>query len=137
MDSRVKIVLFISLFSLTLFSSELKTHLKYKTLSCDERKDMISHFHYQRSFDTNKAFTNNSKFSFDEVYGKNPRILSSQVHDIKFYQDMWYEINTNGFWRGEIINKTKDGVLYTEPIHPYNPELLNQKYFLLFVYFYF
>ncbi|MBI5969821.1 MAG: PAS domain-containing sensor histidine kinase [Deltaproteobacteria bacterium] len=61
--------------------------------------------------DANQAFLDVYGYDKDEVIGKNPRILKS-VHSTKdLYARMWRDIldPNKGFWRGEIINKAKDG----------------------------
>lgn len=65
----------------------------------------------------NQAFTEITGYEQHEVIGKNPRILSSGKHDKKFYDQLWGEIETNGFWQGEIWNKHKDGKIYPEWIN--------------------
>ena len=62
----------------------------------------------------NQAFTEITGYRPDEVIGKNPRILSSGRHDESFYKSLWSEINTNGFWQGEIWNRHKDGKIFPE-----------------------
>ncbi|MEF3255886.1 MAG: PAS domain S-box protein, partial [Deferribacterales bacterium] len=62
----------------------------------------------------NPAFTDITGYSFDEVYGKNPRILSSGRHPKAFYDDLWNTINSGKVWKGEFINKRKDGSIYYE-----------------------
>lgn len=62
----------------------------------------------------NSAFETVTGYSLEEVQGKNPRILQSGKQDDLFYQNMWTEIKTKGFWRGEIWNKRKNGVIYPE-----------------------
>ena len=59
----------------------------------------------------NKAFTKYYGYSPQEVIGKNPRILNSGKMSITFFKDLWEAIlNPNtGYWRGEIINKRKNG----------------------------
>ena len=64
--------------------------------------------------DVNKSFSSNSGYSFEDVYGKNPRILCSGLHDDNFYQKMWGTLNTTHHWNGEVINRNKNGELYTE-----------------------
>ena len=62
----------------------------------------------------NDAFTEITGYRPDEVIGKNPRILSSGRHDESFYKNLWSEINTRGFWQGEIWNRHKDGKIFPE-----------------------
>ncbi|MDP1653844.1 MAG: EAL domain-containing protein [Rhodocyclaceae bacterium] len=50
----------------------------------------------------------------DEIVGRNSRLLKSDAHDEHFYQTMWDSTVTTGSWRGEIINRRKDGTLCTE-----------------------
>jgi diguanylate cyclase (GGDEF)-like protein/PAS domain S-box-containing protein len=62
----------------------------------------------------NPAFCRITGYSAAEVQGKSPAILSSGLHEKTYYQQMWLQLQQHGFWRGEIINKRKDGVVYTE-----------------------
>jgi len=62
----------------------------------------------------NDAFTKIFGYKKDEVIGKNPRIFSSGKNSKNFYKDLWEKINTNGYWRGEIVNKTKRGKEITQ-----------------------
>jgi len=61
----------------------------------------------------NKAFTEYYGYSQEEAIGKNPRVLNSGKMSLDFFVKMWEEILDPkiGFWRGEIINKRKDGNL--------------------------
>ena len=60
----------------------------------------------------NKAFTRTTGYTLDEVKGKNPRFLSSGKHDAEFYRLMWNDINRDGFWQGEILERDKSGRIY-------------------------
>ncbi len=63
----------------------------------------------------NPAFTRLTGYLPEEAIGKNPReILKSGQHDAAFYEDLWETILAGRTWRGEMINRRKDGSLYTE-----------------------
>lgn len=62
----------------------------------------------------NKAFCEITGYQMDEIYGKNPAILSSGLQDEDFYKNMWNSIVINGKWDGIIKNRKKDGTIYEE-----------------------
>ena len=64
----------------------------------------------------NPAFTALSGYTLEEVIGKNSRLLRSGKHDAEFYRDMWNTILSGRVWRGEIVNRHKDGTFYNEEL---------------------
>ena len=62
----------------------------------------------------NPAFERVTGYRPEEVLGQNPRVLKSGQHDDGFYRDMWVTLQRGDAWRGRIVNKRKDGSLYTE-----------------------
>ena len=64
----------------------------------------------------NPAFTELTGYTAAEAIGQNPRILKSGKHDVPFYQHLWRRILAGRIWHGEIINKRRDGNLYTQEI---------------------
>ena len=63
----------------------------------------------------NPAFSRLTGYALTEALGKNPRDLTkSGKHEPEFYKKMWGEILAGRVWQGEIINRRKDGSLYTE-----------------------
>ncbi len=62
----------------------------------------------------NPAFTRLTGYSADEVVGRKPNFLKSDAHDSSFFEKMWKTILSGEVWRGEVVNRRKDGTLYTE-----------------------
>jgi PAS domain S-box-containing protein len=60
----------------------------------------------------NRAFTALTGHTEEEVRGKTPRVLKSGIHDRAFYANLWETILSGNTWRGEFINRRKDGSLF-------------------------
>lgn len=60
----------------------------------------------------NPAFTKITGYCFDEVKGRNPRMLSSGLQDADFYATLWRSLNNHGQWEGELWNRHKDGRMF-------------------------
>lgn len=69
---------------------------------------------YTRIIDINPTFSAITGYSRNEVLGKKPSILSSGHHSEGFYAEMWQSITRDGFWRGEIWNRRKNGETFAE-----------------------
>lgn len=57
----------------------------------------------------NPAFEKTYGFSKSEAVGCTPRILKSGHQNTEFYEHMWREMLAGHHFRGEFINRTKDG----------------------------
>jgi len=62
----------------------------------------------------NRAFSAITGYSLEEVIGKNPRLLASGHHDGAFYEQLWQGLLRDGYWRGEIWNRRKNGEVFPE-----------------------
>lgn len=62
----------------------------------------------------NHAFEALTGYKSSEVLGKFPSILQSGKQDADFYKVMWSDIQSKGFWKGEIWNRRKNGEIYPE-----------------------
>lgn len=64
--------------------------------------------------DINRAYAKISGYSPEEVIGKEPNFLKSEVHPIEFYEDIWRSLKKQGQWRGEIWTRRKNAHLCPE-----------------------
>ena len=62
----------------------------------------------------NPAFTRITLYSAEEAVGQNTRLLKSDRQDPAYYRELWKTILAGEVWQGELINRRKDGTLYTE-----------------------
>ncbi|MEQ1530845.1 MAG: EAL domain-containing protein [Methylococcales bacterium] len=62
----------------------------------------------------NRAFSHVSGYSAEELIGRTPKLFCSGRHNKDFYQTMWSDLTSKGFWQGEIWNRRKDGDIYAE-----------------------
>lgn len=62
----------------------------------------------------NPAFERTTGYTSGEVLGLNPHILRSGQHSAAFYREMRAELVAGHTWRGELVNRRKDGTLMTE-----------------------
>ena len=63
----------------------------------------------QRIIEVNDAFCRITGYPADELFGVSPLIFRSSLHDDAFYAEMRRQILQIGYWRGEVINRNKDG----------------------------
>ena len=62
----------------------------------------------------NPAFTQITGYTEMEALGQDSTLTRSSRHDSTFYAALWNELAETGFWRGELWNRRKNGVLYLE-----------------------
>lgn len=73
--------------------------------------------HHTKIKYVNRSFSNITGYSLKEVRGKNPSVLQSGYYGTSFYRDMWSTIENTGQWKGEILDRRKDGRIYWESLH--------------------
>jgi PAS domain S-box-containing protein len=62
----------------------------------------------------NPTFCNVTGYSEEEAIGNNPRVLKSGNLPESFYKNMWQTIVSGKTWRGDFINKKKNGEEFWE-----------------------
>lgn len=78
----------------------------------------------------NKKFIDISGYTYEEVLGKNPRILKTNFRSKEEYKELWNTILSGKDWKGVFCNRNKNGEIYWEsavisPIKNMKGELIN------------
>ena len=63
---------------------------------------------------TNPVFERVTGYTCEEAIGQNPRILKSDQNDDAIFKAMWETLTRGDTWSGRLVNKKKDGSLFTE-----------------------
>jgi len=71
--------------------------------------DLAGHIEY-----VNAAFVVNTGYTREELLGQNPRVLKSGKTPADTYSGLWSAIKLGDIWRGEFVNRRKDGSEYFE-----------------------
>ena len=62
----------------------------------------------------NRAFTEISGFTLDEVRGKVPTLLPIEPQNASFFSDIRARLRTQGYWQGELRARRKNGEAYPQ-----------------------
>ena len=78
----------------------------------------------------NPAFERTAGYTQEEAVGRNPRFLQGGKQDGLFYRNLWAAISGGKTWAGRMVNRRKDGTLYTEettisPVRDASDQIVN------------
>jgi len=59
----------------------------------------------------NEAFVQTTGFAREDILGENPRFLQSGQTSREVYSEMWLTLKQKQVWRGEVVNRCKNGEL--------------------------
>ncbi|MBV7431684.1 MULTISPECIES: PAS domain S-box protein [unclassified Acidovorax] len=60
----------------------------------------------------NPQYERNTGYTLEEVRGKKPSMVASGQTPARTYQDMWSTLLSGRSWRGQFVNRRKDGTIY-------------------------
>ena len=96
----------------------IETRLRQLSLAIEQSPNSIVITNLDAEIEyVNEAFTRISGYQREEVLGQNPRILQSGKTACAFYEAMWTTLTSGRAWRGEFLNRRKDGSEYLELGH--------------------
>ncbi|MDP5290809.1 EAL domain-containing protein [Oceanimonas sp. CHS3-5] len=91
-----------------------ETELRIAAVAFESFEGMLVTDAHNRILRVNRAFTEITGYTAEEVIGYTPALFSSGQHGPEFYREMWLCINAQGHWQGEICNKRKSGQVYPQ-----------------------
>lgn len=95
-------------------NAEKQMHLQSSALNAAANGIVITDVHGLVEW-ANPAFTKLTGYTLEDALGKNPReLVNSGVHARTFFEPLWHTVLSGNIWRGELINRRKDGTLYHE-----------------------
>jgi diguanylate cyclase (GGDEF)-like protein/PAS domain S-box-containing protein len=97
-------------------NNELRDHLLISALEAVGNGVVITNIDARIEW-ANRSFEQISGYALTEALGRRPaELVKSGLQDQAFYEDMWQTILDRRTWRGELINKRKDGRFYHEEL---------------------
>ena len=68
----------------------------------------------RRIVSVNKSYSSITGYEPADLIGRTPQVFQSGRHDAAFYEEMWRQINTYGYWRGELWSRRSNGQVFPE-----------------------
>ncbi|KAF1043804.1 MAG: putative signaling protein [Herbaspirillum frisingense] len=93
---------------------QIEAELRISAVAFDSREGMLITDANSKILRVNKAFTEITGYSAEEIVGKHPNVLRSDRHGPAFFQEMRESVRRFGKWQGEIWDRRKNGEIYPE-----------------------
>lgn len=96
--------------------AQARDHLLVSALEAVDNGVMITDVEARIEW-SNAAFSDLTGYARAESIGRQPtELIKSGLQSTAFYEAMWRTLRAGESWRGEVINKRKDGSLYDEEL---------------------
>ncbi|MDP2901516.1 MAG: PAS domain S-box protein [Methylovulum sp.] len=91
---------------------QAETELRIAAAAFESQDGIIVTDDHKTILRVNQAFFRITGFSAQEAVGRTPFFLRSGVHDQDFYQAIGTSLVLDGYWKGEIWDKRKNGEIF-------------------------
>ena len=92
----------------------VEADLRIAAISFESQVGMVIIDTQKTVLKVNTAYTKISNYISEEVIGKMPSLICTDMHDLDFEQKIWDDVTNNGGWEGEVWNKRKNGEAYPQ-----------------------
>jgi PAS domain S-box-containing protein len=94
---------------------EQNEHLRKLSRAVEQSPSMamITDFHGNIEY-VNPKFTEITGYRADELMGESPRLFKTDMTSPETYRELWSTISSGRVWRGEFLNRKKNGECYWE-----------------------
>ncbi len=103
--------------------------LRFLSLVTEQISDAVitTNLAYEITY-ANQAFQHLYGYSVEEILGRSPEILNVESTSEKIQNDIYQAVSSGGIWRGELLNRKKDGStfhcgLLVFPLHDENGKI--------------
>ena len=93
-----------------------ETELRIAATVFESQEGMVITDANETILNVNRAFTQITGYTAEEMIGQTPRILKSERHNADFYNAIWQSLKDTGAWQGEVWNRRKSGEVYPEQL---------------------
>jgi diguanylate cyclase (GGDEF)-like protein/PAS domain S-box-containing protein len=88
------------------------SELRINAIAFESQESLIITDAHGVTLRVNRAFTEATGYTSEEMLGRTPHLFRSDRYDADFYRAMWKTIRDKGLWQGEIWNRRKNGESY-------------------------
>ncbi|MFZ6773236.1 EAL domain-containing protein [Undibacterium sp. SXout7W] len=88
--------------------------LRIAAIAFEGQEGMVITDAQRKILRVNHAFTRITGYRREEAIGKTTSLLKSGLHGDSYYIEMASQLETSGYWQGEIWNRRKNGEVYPE-----------------------